>query len=101
MSIFHPKMNLPHQNRSHPKKSAVPSPNINASDNESNYSSDNNESDLDGECPTEPINTSFVSPGMIKGDHKIYDQFPYEKMASWLYYSTANHFVAICAKFVR
>ena len=52
------------------RESAVPPPN-NANDNKSNYSSDNSESDLDGECPAESVNTGFASPGIIKDDHRI------------------------------
>ena len=67
------------------KESDVLSPNNNANDNESNYSRDNSDSDLDGECPVaEPINTSFASPGMIMGNHRIYHQSRYENMHSWL-----------------
>ena len=93
MSIFNPKMNLSE------RESAVPPPNNNANDKESNYSSDNSESDLDGECPAEPVNTGFASPGMIKDDHRIYHQSRYEYMYSWLYYSQSLH--GYCAKFVR
>ena len=84
-------MNLPHQDRSHQKETAVPPPNNNANDNESNYSSDNSESDLDGECPAKLVNTGFASPGMIKDDRRIYDQSRYENMYSWLYYSQSLH----------
>ena len=56
-----------------------------------NYSSDNSESDLDGECPAEPVNTGFTSSGMIKDDHRIYDQSPYENIYSWFYYSQSLH----------
>ena len=73
------------------RESAVPPPNNNANDNESNYSSYNSESDLDGKCPAEPVNTGFASPGMIKDDHRIYDQSWYENMYSWLYYSQPLH----------
>ena len=73
------------------RESAVPPPNNNANDNELNYSSDNSESDLDGECPSVPVNTGFASPGMIKDDHRTYDQSCYENMYSWLYYSQSVH----------
>ena len=73
------------------RESAIPLPNNNAIDNESNYSSDNSESDLDGECPAEPTNTGFTSPQMIKDDHRIYNQSRYENMYSWLYYSQSLH----------
>ena len=62
MSIFNPKMNLPNLSIPSERESAVPPPNNNANDNESNYSSDNSESDLDGECPAKPVNTGFASP---------------------------------------
>ena len=91
-------MNLQSQNEStssesipSERESAVPPPNNNANDKESNYSSDNSESDSDSECPAEPVNTGFASPGMIKDDHRIYDQSRYENMYSWLYYSQSLH----------
>ena len=73
------------------RESTVPTTNNNANDNESNYSCDNIESDLDGECPAEPVNTGFASPGMIKDNHRIYDQSHYENMYYWLYYSQSLH----------
>ena len=73
------------------RESAVPPPNTNANDNESNYSSDNSESDLDGECPAEPVSTGFASPGTIKDDHRIFDQSRYQNMYSWLYYCQSLH----------
>ena len=78
------------------RESVVPPPNNNANDNESNYSSDNSESDLDGECPADPVNTGFTSSGMIKDDHRIYDQSPYENMYSWLYYIIHGYMCKIC-----
>ena len=73
------------------RESALPPPSNNANYNELNYSSDNSESDLDGKCPAEPINTGLASPGMIKDNHRIYDQSHYENMYSWLCYSQSLH----------
>ena len=72
------------------RETTLPPPNNNAN-NKSNYSSDNSGSDLDGECPVEPVNTGFTSPGMIKEDHRIYDQSCYKNMYSRLYYSKSLH----------
>ena len=82
------------------RESALPSPNNSVNNNESNYSNDNTESDFDGKCPAEPVDTGFASPRMIKDDHRIYDQNLTMKIHT-LGSITANYFMAICAKFVR
>ena len=55
------------------------------------HSSDNSESDLDGECPAEPVNTGLANPRLIKDNHRIYDQSRYENIYFWHYYSQSYH----------
>ena len=81
------------------RESAVPPPDNNTNNSKSNYSSDNNGSDLDGECPAEPINTGFSNPGVIKDD--LESMTTLAMKICTLGSITANHFMAICAKFVR
>ena len=66
-------MNLPHQSESHQKKNLLYSHLTIMQMVTNRIIVVINESDLNGECSAEPVNTAFASPGMIKGNHRIYN----------------------------
>ena len=75
------------------RESDVLPPDNNTNNNKSNYSSDNNGSDLDSECPAEPVNAGFSNPGVIKDDLESTTTLALKICT--LGSITANHFMAI------